>query len=160
LNISHGDASIESCRDECVPERVRPDGLADPGPGSDLSDDPGGAVPVQSLPAGPGRPAHWGRWPMARSMARAVRGASGMVTILPPLRVMVSPVPAPHAEGLDVRTGGLRHPQPVQGEQGDQRVLGGLAQARRDQQATEVVAVQPPRVRLVVQPRAADMSGR
>ena len=29
------------------------------------------------------------RSPMARSIARAVRGASGMVTILPPLRVMV-----------------------------------------------------------------------
>ena len=29
------------------------------------------------------------RWPTTRSKARAVRGASGMVTTLPPLRVIV-----------------------------------------------------------------------
>jgi hypothetical protein len=47
LNISQGDASIESCRYECVPERVRPDGLADTGAASDPSDNPGGTVTVQ-----------------------------------------------------------------------------------------------------------------
>src|SRR5262249_51451332 len=44
---SQGDASIESCRYECVPERVRPDGLADTGAASHPSDNPGGTVPVQ-----------------------------------------------------------------------------------------------------------------
>ena len=47
MDISQGDASIEGCCYEGVAERVRPDGLADPGAASDPSDDPGGAVPVQ-----------------------------------------------------------------------------------------------------------------
>jgi hypothetical protein len=74
-----------------MPQRVRRDGLADPGAAGDRADDPPGAVPVQPpavrgqehRPAGafadgqvdrPGRP-----WRV-----------SGMVTTLPPLRVIVS----------------------------------------------------------------------
>jgi hypothetical protein len=52
LDISQGDPSIEGCRYERVAERVRPDGLADPGAASDPSDDPGCAVPVQSAAIG------------------------------------------------------------------------------------------------------------
>jgi hypothetical protein len=62
---------------------------------------------------------------MARSIARAVCGASGMVTTLPPLRVIVSPVAAFQVEVLDVGAGGLGDPQPVQREQRDQRMLCG-----------------------------------
>ena len=64
------------------------------------------------------------------------------------------------AQRLDAGAGGLRDPQPVQGEQGDQRVLGGLAQARGDQQGTEFVAVQAGGVRLVVQAGTADVGRR
>jgi len=97
---------------------------------------------------------------MAKSIACAVRGASGMVITMPPLRVITNAVPALDAQGLDVGTGGLRNPQPVQGQQRDQRVLGGLAENRGDQQRTQVVAVQPGGVRLIVQAGTADMSGR
>jgi hypothetical protein len=36
--------------DERMPQRVRPDALADPGAAGDTADDPGGAVPVQPPP--------------------------------------------------------------------------------------------------------------
>ena len=75
--------------DERVPQRVRRDVLGDPGAAGGRADDPPGAVPVQPPPV---RQEHGPsvRSPMARSSARAVRGASGMVTIFPPLRVIVS----------------------------------------------------------------------
>jgi hypothetical protein len=44
-----------------------------------------------------------------------------------------APVPALEAELLDVRGGGLRHAQAVQGEQGDQRVLRRRAEPGGDQ---------------------------
>jgi hypothetical protein len=43
-------------------------------------------------------------------MARAVRGASGMVTTLPPAGNRQGPVPALQAQVLDISTGGLRNP--------------------------------------------------
>ena len=96
---------------------------------------------------------------MARSIARAVRGASGTVTTLPPLRVMAGPVAAFQAQVLDVRAGCLRYPQPVEREQRDQRMLGGRAEPGGDQDRAELVAVQGSGVRLVVQPWAADVRG-
>ena len=54
---------------------------------------------------------------------------------------------------------GLRHAQPVEREQGDQRVLGGRAEPGGDQERAELVAVQGGGVRLVVQPRPADVRG-
>ena len=97
---------------------------------------------------------------MARSIARAVRGASGMVTTLPPLRVITRVRwPALDAEGLDVRAGGLGDPQPVQCQQRDQRVLGRRAEPGRDEQRAELVAVQANGVGLIVQPGPPDMGG-
>jgi len=69
-------------------------------------------------------------------------------------------VPALDAPGLDVSTGGLGHPQAVKGQQGDQRVLDRLPESGSDQQRTKLVAVQPSGMRLILQPRPADMSGR
>jgi len=51
------------------------------------------------------------RSPIARPMARAVCGASGMVTTLPPVRVMTRiRCPALEPQALDVGTGGFRNP--------------------------------------------------
>jgi len=62
---------------------------------------------------------------MARSIARAVRGASGHGDHLAALAGDdQGAVPALKAQVLDVGGGGLRHPQPVEREQGDQGVLG------------------------------------
>jgi hypothetical protein len=46
------------------------------------------------------------------------------------------------AQVLDVRAGGLGHPQPVEGEQGDQRVPGGRPEPGGDQEGAELIAVQ------------------
>jgi len=51
-------------------------------------------------------------------------------------------VPAFEAEVLDVGAGGSGDPQPVQGAQGDQRMLGRRAEPGGGQQGTEFVAVQ------------------
>jgi len=64
------------------------------------------------------------------------------------------------SHGLDVGSGGLRDPQPVEGQQGDQGVIDGAAQPGGDQQRAELVTVQPGGMGLIVQPRAADVHGR
>jgi hypothetical protein len=69
-------------------------------------------------------------------------------------------VTALDTQGLDVGAGGLRDPQPIERQQGDERVLGGLAEPGGDQQRAELVAVQPSGMGLVVRAGTADMSGR
>ncbi len=56
----------------------------------DAADDPGGTVPVQPAAVEGEEQRSFGASPMARSIALAVRGASGIVTTLPPLRVMTT----------------------------------------------------------------------
>ncbi len=90
LYIPERDPGVEDGGNERVPQRVRPDRLDDPSAAGHPAGNPGGAMAVQPLSV-------WGeedgpstRSPMARSIARAVRGANGMVTTLPPLRVVTS----------------------------------------------------------------------
>ena len=90
LHVPQRDPSIQGGGDEGVSQRVGCDGLADPGAAGGLADDPPGAVPVQPPPVRGQEHRPSVRSPMARSIVRAVRGASGMVTTLPPLRVIVS----------------------------------------------------------------------
>ena len=90
LHVAQRDPGIQRGGDERMPQRVRPDGLGDPGAAGDPADDPPGAVPIQPPPVRARNTGPSVRSPIARSIARAVRGASGMVTTLPPLRVMVS----------------------------------------------------------------------
>jgi hypothetical protein len=84
-----------------------------------------------------------------------------MVTTLPPLRGdHQGAVPALDAQGFDAGAGGFRHAQLVEGQQRDQRVLGGPTETGGDQQRAEFVAVQPGGMRLIIQPGTADVSGR
>ena len=50
LDIAQRDSGIERGGSESAPERMRRNGLADPGPAGHLEDDPSGAVPVQPPP--------------------------------------------------------------------------------------------------------------
>ena len=61
------------------------------------------------------------------------------------------------AQVLDVSGGSLRYPQPVQGEQGNQRVLSRRSKTGGDEERAELVAIKGGGVRLIVQPRTADM---
>ena len=54
------------------------------------------------------------------------------------------------AQVLDVGAGGFGDAQPVESEQGDQRVLGGRAEPGGDQQSAELVAVQPDGMGLII----------
>jgi hypothetical protein len=69
-------------------------------------------------------------------------------------------VAAFETEFLDVCARRLREPQPVQREQGDQRVVTGPGEPGRDEHGADLVAVQSGGVGLVVQPGAADVHGR
>ena len=86
LDIAQRHPSIQRGGDEHMPQRVRGD---DPGAAGGPADDPPGGVPVRRRPSAARNTSPSVRSPMTRSSARAVRGASGMVTTLPPLRVMV-----------------------------------------------------------------------
>ena len=100
------------------------------------------------------------RSPMARSIARAVRGASGMTAFLPPLRV-IARVRCPRSAGrFDVGAGGLGHPQPVQGEQRERGVLGGGATPGGGEERADFVAVQAGGMGFAVELGTADVSGR
>jgi hypothetical protein len=50
LHVAQRHAGVQGGGDERVSERVRSDGLGDPGAARDLADDPPGAVPVQPSP--------------------------------------------------------------------------------------------------------------
>ena len=70
------------------------------------------------------------------------------------------PVAALDPQVLDIRTDSFAHPQPVECQQRDQRMLARRSEAGRDQQRAELVAIQPGGVRLVIQPRTAHVRGR
>src|SRR5260370_5300304 len=70
--------------DECVPQRVGPDGLGNPGAAGDRADDPPGAVPVQPAPAGGEEAGPSARSPVARAVAQAGRGEGRVVATVPP----------------------------------------------------------------------------
>ena len=146
---------MNACR-----KRVGRNGLGDPGAAGNLADDPPGAVPVQPPPVrgqehrptcalGDGqvdRPGGAGRERDGHDLA-ALAGDGQR------------PVPAFQARQLDVGAGCFGDPQPVQREQGDQRVLGRRAEPGGPQQGAELVAVQRDSVGLVVDPRTADVRG-
>jgi hypothetical protein len=101
------------------------------------------------------------RSPMARSIApggaRRQRNGHHLAALAGDGQ---GPVPALQTQVLDVGAGGLGEPQPVQGEQGDQRVLGRRAEPGGDQQRAELVAVQRGGMGFVVHSRTADVRGR
>jgi len=119
------DTGIECCGDECVSERVRPDGLRDPSALSDPADYSSGAVPVQTAAIHSYEDGPFASF--ADGQVNRPRGA-GCQRDGDDLAALAGddhgPVAAFNAQGLDVGAGRLRDPQPVEGQQGDQRVLG------------------------------------
>jgi hypothetical protein len=143
LDVSQWDPGIKRGGDECMPQCVRPDGLADPGPAGDAADDPPGAMPIQAAAVSgqEDRPV----CALADSQvdrpggARRERDRHDLASLAGDHE---RPVPALHAQRLDVRAGGLGHPQAVERQQRDQCMLFGGAEPGRDQESAELVAVQ------------------
>jgi len=158
LDVSQRDPGIKCGDDECMPQCVRRDGFADPGPAGDAADDPPGAVPVQAATVGveEDRPFY----ALADGQvdrpgcARRERDRHDLAALAGDHE---RPVTALHAQRLDIRAGGLGHPQAVERQQRDQRVLGRRAEPGSDQESAEFVAVQRGGMRLVIQPRPPDM---
>jgi len=97
---------------------------------------------------------------MARSIARAARCQRDGDDLAALAGDGQGPVPAFQAQLLDVGAGGLRDPQPVQREQGDQPMLCRRAETGGHQQPAELVAAQRDGMRFIVHPRAPDVRRR
>jgi hypothetical protein len=113
LHVTQRDAGIEGCGDERVTQRVRPDSLDDPSLAGDASHNPPSRVPIQPLPVGVEEDRTCLPFPIAKSMARATLGASGMVTVLPPFRSAVKvrcPRSSPNASMSVPTTSATRSP--------------------------------------------------
>src|SRR5213079_700922 len=104
--------------------------------------DPPGAVAIQPLPV-----AATEDWPLTALTdgqvdrpggARRQRDGDDLAALAGDRQ---GPVTALQAQVLDVGAGGLRYPQPVQGEQRDQRVLEWRPEASGYQQRAELVAI-------------------
>ena len=138
-----------------------PTGLVIPARRADPADDPGGAVPVQpsAIRSQEQRPVAAladGQVDRPRR-ARRQRDGDDLAALAGDGQ---RPVATLDAERLDVGASGLRNPQPVRGEQGDESVLGSRAEPGGNQDCAELVAVQPGGMRLIVQAGPADMGGR
>src|SRR6266700_1956483 len=147
--------------DERVSERVRSDGLGDPGAARELADDPPGAVPVQAAFAfgeEDRRVAAFAGGQVDRpGGARGERDGDDLAALAGNGQ---GPVATLQAQVLYISAGGLGDPQPVQREQRDQRMLGRRAKPGGHQQRAQLVAVQGGGMGLVIQPRPSHVSGR
>ena len=129
LHIPQRDPGIQRGGDDGMPERVRRDGLADPGATRGAADDPPGAVPVQPPPVRGQE--HRAAGTLADGQvdrpggARREQNGDHLAALAGDGQ---RPVPALQAQMLDAGAGGLGDPQPVQGEQRDQRMLGRRAE--------------------------------
>jgi len=86
LDLAQRDPGIKRGGDERVPERVGVTALAIPARRATLRTIRPAPCRSSRRPSGATKTGPSARSAMARSIARAVRGASGMVTTLPPLR--------------------------------------------------------------------------
>ena len=100
------------------------------------------------------------RLPTTRSTARAVRGASGMHTILPPLRTTVRGRCPRCSEVFDPRPDRFGHAQPIESQQRDQGVVAGTGGTGCDKHRSQLVAIQADRVGLVVELGSARVNCR
>jgi len=160
LHIPQRDPGVEGGGDERVAQRMGRDDLGDSGTAGSPADYPSGTVPVQPTAL----PGH-GYWPAGTfpdgqvdrpGGPRCQRDGHYFAALAGDGQ---GPVAALEPKMLDAGTGGLRYPQPVQGEQGDQRAPGGWPEPGGDQQRAELVAIKGDRIRFVVHPRTADVRG-
>jgi hypothetical protein len=87
LHVAERHPGVET-GDERVPQRVRPDRFGDPARRATRRTIRAAPCRSSRCPSGPQKIGSSTLSPTARSIARAVRGASGMVTTFPRLRVM------------------------------------------------------------------------
>ena len=101
------------------------------------------------------------RSPTARSTApggpRRERDGDGLAALAHDGQ---GPMSSLDAEGLDVGPDRFGDPQPVERQQGDQRVLAGRAEPSGDEHRSDLVAIRADGMGFVVKPWAADMDCR
>jgi hypothetical protein len=118
LHVAQWHPGVQCCGDEGVPQGVRPDGLGDAGAAGHPADDPPGAVAVQ--PPAAGCEEHRAFAAFADGQvdgpggARRQRDGDDLAALTGDDQ---GPVAALDPQGLDVRPGGLRDPEPVEDQQ-------------------------------------------
>jgi hypothetical protein len=143
LHVAQRDTGIQGGGDEGVAQSVRSDPLGDPCPAGDPPHDPAGGVTVQ--PVTVGAEEHWAHGALAdrevngAGDARGERHGDGLAAFA---QHRQCPVTAFEAEVVDIDADRLRDPQPVEGEEGHQRVIAGRRQASGDEDGADLVAVQ------------------
>jgi hypothetical protein len=90
LDVAQRNPGVQTDGDERMPQRVWADRLGDPGAAGDAADDPPGAVAVQPAPIGGQEDRPFAAITDGQVNCPGGARASGMVTTLPPLRVMTS----------------------------------------------------------------------
>ncbi len=111
--------------DERVTKGVRADGFGDPGPACHPAHNSPGAVTVQPLAVTAEEERSFAAFPDGQVDRSGGAGREPDGDLLAALADDAEgPVPALKAECLDISAGGLGDAQPVEGQQGDQRVLG------------------------------------
>ena len=147
LHVAQRHPRIQRRGDKCVPERVRPDFLGDPG----LPGDPPSAMPVQPPPVGrqENGPFHALADRQVDCPGGAWRERDG--DDLPALAGdHQGAVPTLNPERLDIGVRSFGDPQPVEGQQGDQRVFRRRAEPGSDPQADGVADSRDEDARIVL----------
>ena len=144
LDVAKGHARVEGGRDESVAQSMGTDRLVNPGAARHPAHYAPSTVAVHALAIGAQEDGPASRSPMARSTARAVRGARGhgydLATLAQDGERAVAPL---EPEGLDVGADSFRDPQAVQCQQRNERVLDRRPQPSRDEQGAHFVASRP-----------------
>ena len=126
MHVVQRHSGVQGGGDERVPQGVRADVLGDPRAAGDPADYSRGAVAVESLPVDCGEERSFGALADGQvdgaGGARGERDGDDLAALAGDDQGAVA---ALQAQVLDIGARGLRDPQPVEGEQGDQRALGG-----------------------------------
>jgi len=130
-------------------------------PAGDPVDDPPGAVPVQKITAGCSEDRSLAPFADRQvDRTRRPRGERDHHALAALAGNRQRPMAALGTEHLNVGSGGLRDPQPVQRQQRDKRVFRRAAKPVGNEQRADLVAVQAGGVALAVQAGPSNVGGR
>jgi hypothetical protein len=161
LHVAQRDPAVEGSANECMAQGVRADRLGDPSPAGDTPDDPAGPVTVETLLFSGHEDRAAGPFPDpevdSTGGTRRERNGDALAALAHDGK---GPMSSLDTQGLDVGPDRFGHPQTIECQQRDQRMLGCGAETSGDEEGADLVAVQADGVGFVVDPGAADMDSR
>jgi hypothetical protein len=158
LDVAEGHACVGGGGDERLPQGMRPDGLVDPGISRYAAHETASYGAAKAPPVGadkdrPGKPFPDGKvdcpsrppgYRHSHNFAALAQRRQGAVPRSSPMASMSAPIAS--------------DTEPIEREERDEGVLGWCTKPRSDQKSTDLVAVEPDSIALVVETRAADVN--